>query len=251
MVVITYCVEYAESQKSTCLKCNKIIPNKSLRVGRMERQSEKEKKKFAKFRWYHFKCFEVPEIMTKIPLHLIRGQVNLLDKDKVRLERVIKLGAGGSWGQIVDNHKKKVKEEEDAAAAEALANGTPLPARASKSDPDIDTDDEDGTGSRSKDFTAQLTGEVDRKQERKNRKMNKLKAKTDGAKVAKKNVPKKGESATKGKFAGKGAAMAVAASGKSNVSAAKPMSAVEKAIAASREDSKKKQEQLKSKFGKK
>lgn len=59
MVVITYCVEYAESQKSVCLKCNKVIPNKSLRVGRMERTSEKEKKKFAKFRWYHFKCFEV------------------------------------------------------------------------------------------------------------------------------------------------------------------------------------------------
>jgi len=59
MAVISYCVEYAESQKSTCLKCNKIIPNKSLRCGRMERGSEKEKKKFAKFRWYHFKCFEV------------------------------------------------------------------------------------------------------------------------------------------------------------------------------------------------
>ncbi|KAF9114652.1 hypothetical protein BGX27_010229 [Mortierella sp. AM989] len=41
-----------------------IIPNKSLRVGRMERQSEKEKKKFAKFRWYHFKCFEVCRWVT-------------------------------------------------------------------------------------------------------------------------------------------------------------------------------------------
>lgn len=67
MVVITYCVEYAESQKSVCLKCNKVIPNKSLRVGRMERTSEKEKKKFAKFRWYHFKCFEV--------IHALRGGI--------------------------------------------------------------------------------------------------------------------------------------------------------------------------------
>lgn len=85
MVVITYCVEYAQSQKSVCQKCNKVIPNKSLRFGRMERQSEKEKKKFAKFTWYHFRCFEVPELLTKIPVHLIRGQVDLLDKVKKRI----------------------------------------------------------------------------------------------------------------------------------------------------------------------
>lgn len=64
MVVISYCIEYAQSQKSVCLKCNKVIPNKSLRVARMERTSEKEKKKFAKFRWYHFKCFEVKNKKT-------------------------------------------------------------------------------------------------------------------------------------------------------------------------------------------
>ncbi|KAG0200270.1 hypothetical protein BGX28_006635 [Mortierella sp. GBA30] len=239
MVVITYCVEYAQSQKSMCLKCNKVIPNKSLRVGRMERQSEKEKKKFAKFRWYHFKCFEVPEIMTKIPVHLIRGQVNLLDKDKVRLERVIKLGVGASWGQIVDQHKKKVKEDEEAAAAEALENGTPLPPKAPK-DAVMDSDDDENAAP--KDFTAQLTGEVDRKQERKNRKINKLKAKTDGAKIAKKTQQKpagpKGSTATKG---GKN----------NNAEGTKPVSAVAKAIAASRAESSKKLEQMKSKFGKK
>ncbi|KAF9093404.1 hypothetical protein BGX27_001618, partial [Mortierella sp. AM989] len=186
----------------------------------------------------------VPEIMTKIPVHLIRGQVNLLDKDKVRLERVIKLGAGGSWNQIVDQHKKKVKEEEEAAAAEALANGTPLPATSakSKSDPDFDSDDEDESGT--KDFTAQLTGEVDRKQERKNRKINKLKAKTDGAKVAKKQVGKGG--ATAG-----GASKGKSSAGGASSSSGKQMSAVEKAIAASRAESKKKLEQMQNKFGKK
>ncbi|KAF9573869.1 hypothetical protein EC968_007826 [Mortierella alpina] len=240
MVVITYCVEYAQSQKSTCLKCNKVIPNKSLRVGRMERQSEKEKKKFAKFRWYHFKCFEVPEIMTKIPVHLIRGQVDLLDKDKLRLERVIKLGVGASWGQIVDQHKKKVKEEEEAAEAEALENGTPLPSK-KKSDAMMMESDEDEDAA-PKDFTAQLTGEVDRKQERKNRKMNKLKAKTDGAKVAKK----------KHTTTGTGAGVAgTSSSASQGAKAFKPMSAVEKAIAASRTDSNRKLEQMRSKFGKK
>ncbi|KAF9187890.1 hypothetical protein BGZ51_000985 [Haplosporangium sp. Z 767] len=236
MVVITYCVEYAQSQKSVCLKCNKVIPNKSLRVGRMERQSEKEKKKFAKYGWYHFKCFEVPEVMTKIPVHLIRGQVDLLDKDKLRLERVIKLGVGASWSQIVEQHKKKVKEEEEAAAAEALENGTSLPAKTASKDEDMELDD-DNDGSASEDFTAQLTGEIDRKQERKNRKANKLKAKTDGAKVSKKN---RNKSAKEGKGAQTG-----------SKGQAKPLTAVEKAIAASRADSQKKLEQMKSKFGKK
>ncbi|KAF9120896.1 hypothetical protein BGX30_002895, partial [Mortierella sp. GBA39] len=200
----------------------------SLRVGRMERTSEKEKKKFAKFRWYHFKCFEVPEILTKIPVHLIRGQVNLLDKDKLRLEKVIKLGVGASWSQIVDQHKKKAKEEEEAAAAEALENGTPLPPKPSKDDL-MDSDDD---GTNAKDFTSQLTGEVDRKQERMNRKVNKLKAKTDGAKVAKKQSA--GNKGTK-----------------NNNKDTKPMSAVAMAIAATREDSQKKMELMKNKFGKK
>ncbi|KAG0333694.1 hypothetical protein BG000_008950 [Podila horticola] len=231
MVVISYCIEYAQSQKSVCLKCNKVIPNKSLRVARMERTSEKEKKKFAKFRWYHFKCFEIPEILTKIPIHLIRGQVDLLDKDKLRLERVIKLGTGGSWGQIVEQHQKKAKEDADAAAAEAEANGTPLPAPAA--DMDIDSDDEEA-----KDFTSALTGEVDRKQERKNRKINKLKANTAGAKVA-----KKGANNTTNNKNTKSATGAAKPS--------KPVSAVAAAIAASKADSQKKMDQVKSKLAKK
>ncbi|KAF9436142.1 hypothetical protein BGZ76_004737 [Entomortierella beljakovae] len=230
MTVITYCVEYAESQKSTCLKCNKIIPNRSLRFGKMQRTSEKEKKKFAKHTWYHFKCFEMPEVLTKIPIHLIRGQVNLLDKDKVRLEKVIKLGPGGSWNQIVEQHKKKAKEELDEATAQAIANGTPLPVPATKNE--IDSDDE----AESRDFTSQLTGEVDKKQERKNRKINKLKANTAGAKVAKKAGPPKPVKAnTTGKPSPK----------------FKEMSAVEKAIASTRNNSQKKLAEIKSKFGKK
>ncbi|KAF9295252.1 hypothetical protein BGZ74_010907 [Mortierella antarctica] len=235
MVVISYCIEYAQSQKSVCLKCNKVIPNKSLRVARMERTSEKEKKKFAKFRWYHFKCFEVPEILTKIPIHLIRGQVNLLDKDKLRLEKVIKLGTGGSWGQIVEQHQKKAKEDADAAAAEAEANGTPLPAPAANMD--IDSDDEEA-----KDFTSALTGEVDRKQERKNRKLNKLKANTAGAKVAKKGANNNNSNNNKNTKSVGGAAAA---------KPSKPVSAVAAAIAASKADSKKKMDQIKSKLAKK
>ncbi|KAF9554677.1 hypothetical protein BGW38_009298 [Lunasporangiospora selenospora] len=227
MVVITYCIEYAQSQKSTCQKCEKIIPNKSLRMGRMERQNEKEKKKFAKHTWYHFKCFEMPDVLTKIPAHLIRGQVDLLDKDKVRLEKVIKLGEGGSWSQIVELHKKKERAE----AEEAEANGTPLPAKHE----DLDSDDDESGPSR--DFTAQLTGEVD-KQERKNRKINKLKAKTEGAKVSKRR-PKN----EKGKDSKASSAPAAGP--------AKPQTAVTKAIAASKVQNQKKLEDIKKKFGKK
>lgn len=142
------------------------------------------------------------------------------------------MGVGSSWSQIVDQHKKKAKEEEEAAAAEALENGTPLPPKPTKDDL-MDSDDETNV----KDFTSQLTGEVDRKQERKNRKVNKLKAKTDGAKVAKKQPS--------------GGAGAKGAAGKKNNKDTKPMSAVAQAIAATRADSQMKMEQMKSKFGKK
>ncbi|KAI8348149.1 hypothetical protein B0O80DRAFT_376148, partial [Mortierella sp. GBAus27b] len=162
--VITYCVEYAESQRSVCLSCNKIIPNKSLRMGRMERQSEKQKKKFAKFTWYHFKCFEVPEVLTRIPVHMIRGQVNLLDKDKLRLERVLKMGVGGSWSQIVEQHKKRPRGEGDDDDLGDLVDDDEKDGDQGKNtNANMDEDDDDGTGSKAKDFTAQLTGQTDRK----------------------------------------------------------------------------------------
>ena len=177
--------------------------------------------------------------MTKIPVHLIRGQVDLLDKDKVRLERVIKLGVGASWGQIVDQHKKKVKEEEEAAAAEALENGTEVPVKA-KDEVMMDTDEEDAEDAK-RDFTAALTGEVDKKQERKNRKVNKaLKAKNEGAKVTKKTPASKAGNNNKssGSFS-------------SAAAPAKPMSDVAKAIAANKASSAKKLSTLQSKLGKK
>lgn len=55
--IITYCIEYAESQNSKCAGCNRTIPNKSLRCGEISRKSKKEKKQLSKTTWYHFKCF--------------------------------------------------------------------------------------------------------------------------------------------------------------------------------------------------
>ena len=183
--------------------------------------------------------------MTKIPLHLIRGQTNLLDKDKVRLERVIKLGVGASWGQIVEQHKKKVKEDEDAAAAEALENGTEVPSKATNEELNSDEEDEQDA---KRDFTSALTGEMDRKQERKNRKVNKaLKAKTDGAKVAK-STSTNPNSKVRGSKKGSSAAAAAPAV---SSGPAKPLSDVAKAIAANKANSAKKLGALQSKFGKK
>ncbi|KAF9982328.1 hypothetical protein BGZ65_002991 [Modicella reniformis] len=228
----------------------------------MERQSEKEKKKFAKHSWCHFKCLEIPDIMTKIPIHLIRGQVDLLDKDKVRLEKVIKLGVGGSWSQIVDQHKKSAKEEEEAAVATGAGGPTTRSSSSKKSkdtDMDLDDDDdmdEDVTGSSAKDFTAQLTGEVDRKSKHNNKT---LKPNTKGAKVEKKKMDdgKKGFKNTKGapvttaKGPSKGKNTDNNNKGAKSSGPGKPMSAVEKAIAASRAESKKKLEQMQTRFGKK
>ncbi|KAF9977820.1 hypothetical protein BGZ73_004733 [Actinomortierella ambigua] len=198
MTVITYCIEYAQSQNSKCQKCTKIIPNKSLRCGRMERDNEKQKKKFARFFWYHFKCFQVPEIWTQVPINLIRGQPELLDKDKIRLERIIKLGVGGSWEQIIEQHKKKTRDEEAAARAEAEARGEEYVPPVSKNSKkrkaaEDDSDDDEEAG----DFTTALTGEVDKKTERKNRKINKkIKAQKEqkktfgaGKQQAKKDAP--------------------------------------------------------------
>lgn len=93
--IITYCVEYAQSQTSKCATCNRTIPNKSLRCGEIFRRSKKEKKQLSKTTWYHFKCFPgkpltpwqsfsykkqltdhplpVPELLTKLPIEQFRG----------------------------------------------------------------------------------------------------------------------------------------------------------------------------------
>ncbi|KAL0079524.1 hypothetical protein F4703DRAFT_1875076 [Phycomyces blakesleeanus] len=111
--IITYCVEYAETQLSVCKSCNRVIPAKSLRVGELFRKNKKEKKKQAKYSWWHFKCWTVPKILTVLPIEQFRGYPALGKKDQERVERVIKHGEGASWKSVNEKVVKEGEEEEE------------------------------------------------------------------------------------------------------------------------------------------
>ncbi|GAB5585138.1 hypothetical protein Unana1_00038 [Umbelopsis nana] len=113
--IITYCVEYAESQNSKCATCQRIIPNKSLRCGEIYRKSKKEKKQLSKTTWYHFKCFPVPVLLTKLPIEQFRGYPSIQPKDQERVQKLLQLGVGVTWNEKFGSTetKKDEAEEED------------------------------------------------------------------------------------------------------------------------------------------
>ncbi|EIE79380.1 hypothetical protein G6F46_004250 [Rhizopus delemar] len=110
--IYTYCIEYAKTQQSKCDSCKKIIPNKSLRAAEIYRKSPKEKKNLARHTWYHFKCWKVPTLLTRIPIEQFRGYPTLQDKDKARVQKVIKHGVGACWSDITKKEKEAKEEEE-------------------------------------------------------------------------------------------------------------------------------------------
>lgn len=56
--ITSYCIEPAETQKSKCAACEKVIPHKSLRVAEVYRSSKKVKKDKARHTWFHFRCWK-------------------------------------------------------------------------------------------------------------------------------------------------------------------------------------------------
>lgn len=110
--ITSYCIEHALTQKSKCADCEKTIPHKSLRVAEIYRSSKKVKKDKARHTWFHFKCWKVPEYLTRVPIEQFRGFKNLNEKDKVRVERVIKSGVGSSWAALMEKNKPQKTEEE-------------------------------------------------------------------------------------------------------------------------------------------
>ncbi|KAI8388676.1 uncharacterized protein BYT42DRAFT_611690 [Radiomyces spectabilis] len=112
--IITYCIEYAETQLSKCADCQKVIPRNSLRVGQVFRKNKSEKKRNAKHTWWHFKCWEVPELVTKIPIEYFRGYPSIQEKDQKRVQRVIKAGKGTSWMKLTAKNKEAEKAAEQA-----------------------------------------------------------------------------------------------------------------------------------------
>ncbi|CEG63180.1 hypothetical protein RMATCC62417_00367 [Rhizopus microsporus] len=110
--IYTYCIEYAKTTQSRCAACKKGIPVKSLRAAEIFRKSPKEKKNLARHTWYHFKCFKVPTLLTQIPIEQFRGYPTLKEKDKARVQKLIKHGKGATWAAIVEKEKAEEGEEE-------------------------------------------------------------------------------------------------------------------------------------------
>ncbi|KAG1226606.1 hypothetical protein G6F68_006464 [Rhizopus microsporus] len=110
--IYTYCIEYAKTTQSRCAACKKGISIKSLRAAEIFRKSPKEKKNLAKHTWYHFKCFKVPTLLTQIPIEQFRGYPSLKEKDKARVQKLIKHGKGATWTAIVEKEKAEEGEEE-------------------------------------------------------------------------------------------------------------------------------------------
>ncbi|KAI7884153.1 uncharacterized protein EV154DRAFT_545475 [Mucor mucedo] len=119
--ITSYCIEPAETQKSKCAACEKVIPHKSLRVAEIYRSSKKIKKDKARHTWFHFKCWKVPEYLTRVPIEQFRGFKALNEKDKARVQKVIKSGVGSSYAQLLEKAKPVKTEEELEADKEEQA----------------------------------------------------------------------------------------------------------------------------------
>ncbi|OZJ01432.1 hypothetical protein BZG36_05608, partial [Bifiguratus adelaidae] len=115
--IITYCVEYTPSQMEKCKGCGRTIPNKSVRFGRITRKSKKEKKKHSASEWWHFKCWQVPELVTLISIEQFRGYPSLNELDQERVQQLISMGVGAKWPENprdkVSSRKRKQPETLD------------------------------------------------------------------------------------------------------------------------------------------
>ncbi|GAA5811207.1 hypothetical protein MFLAVUS_004638 [Mucor flavus] len=190
--ITSYCIEHAATQKSKCAACERVIPHKSLRVAEVYRRTKKVKKDKARHTWFHFKCWKVPDYLTRVPIEQFRGYLALNDKDKSRVQRVIKSGAGSSWGQLMEKQKPVKTEEELEADKEVQAKKDQ---KKKEDDESMDMDmTEVLTGTQTKSSKKKAKKEIEDKKAEKAGKAEKvtteaLKPKTDKkAKVTKKAV---------------------------------------------------------------
>ncbi|KAI7875590.1 hypothetical protein K492DRAFT_240209 [Lichtheimia hyalospora FSU 10163] len=128
--ITTYSVEYRD-KPAKCAICSKSILAKSLAASEIFRKSKTEKKKLAKHTWYHFKCWTVPDLVTKIPLEQLRGYPSLVEKDQRLVQQLIERGAGAKWegssekeeDEPVDTEKPAKKKEKKRTKDADLTSG--------------------------------------------------------------------------------------------------------------------------------
>ncbi|CAO3634710.1 unnamed protein product [Cunninghamella blakesleeana] len=119
----TFAIEYSKQPYSKCTRCLKPIPKKSLRAAIVIRKNKKQKKSQAEHQWCHFNCWKVPEELTKRPIEIFRGYPDLKDKDKKRVEKLIKAGTGATWKELQRQLLKKAEEEQATEAEPQESSG--------------------------------------------------------------------------------------------------------------------------------
>jgi outer membrane biosynthesis protein TonB len=93
--------------------------------------------------------FIVPKMLSFLPLELFKGYPVLEEKDKVRVQKVIKNGVGSCWKDMVlrEKQEKEEQEEQEEGAGESKKSKK---RKAQDADEDID-------------MTAELTGTQEKK----------------------------------------------------------------------------------------
>ncbi|KAL1920537.1 uncharacterized protein VTP21DRAFT_914 [Calcarisporiella thermophila] len=175
--VTRYCVEYAESQDSKCGTCGKQIPNKSLRCGKIELTSPKQKKKHGKHTWYHFKCFQVPELLTKLPIHLVRGYPQLREEDQDRVKKLLEQGPDATWAQVEAKSGKRKRQATDTTEASPKKRDTSAKSTEANGEEEDEKKENSESSEDEVDMTSALTAEDAKaeKSEQKNKKAKKAK----------------------------------------------------------------------------
>ncbi|KAI9265231.1 hypothetical protein BDA99DRAFT_437357 [Phascolomyces articulosus] len=184
--ITTYCIEYAKFGKADCSTCGKVIPHHSLRAGEIFRKSKSEKKKSAKHSWYHFNCWKVPELVTKLPIEQFRGYPSLKEKDQKRVQRVIEKGVGATWTDVSEKPLPSKQDQEQDEALEQQVKGEEKKENDNKkSNPKNKKQETNKKRKRQDDMTAQLTGVTQPKKTKKNNKKEKEQQQPEPIKLAK------------------------------------------------------------------
>jgi len=131
-MLITYCFEYAQTEKSKCTECNKVIKRHGLRIGELSRFSKKVKKSMATYRWWHFDCFKMVEKILEITPEKIRGYDKLSDVDKQRIGELAKLGVDATWYNVPENIRNELDKKAKQGVKANKETGKQQPKNAKK-----------------------------------------------------------------------------------------------------------------------
>lgn len=108
-----FLIEYAKSNRSTCVKCEQKIDKALIRIGKLDYNAETSFKGAPIPRWYHVDCFanSLEKVEFDGDINKVKGYADLEKDDQKMLKKAIKpvkLSVGSMQSSI-----KKVKKEND------------------------------------------------------------------------------------------------------------------------------------------